>query len=480
MSAAFVSHDPDTTYGTSNPVNDLDLWGVGLTVNKQMGPVELVSITGVRGFQAKFGRDGDGTPIVWNQSLDDDTQRQISQELRLDGDSFDNRLKWTSGLFYFHEKNIDRNDVLVVPGLYTALERLPVQLTGAPCAAPFLAPGCAGNPLNPNLDLAISAYNRVVGDSYAAFGQGTFAVTDALNVTGGLRYSYESKRYTIQHFRRVSQTYIVPRTTLKDHWSSLTPMGSVDYTVVPDVMAYASVARGFKSGGFNGRPLDNNGVQAFGPENVTSYEVGVKSEWLDRRLRLNAAAFYSDYTDLQFTANVFSSKTNSLAQVIENAGKARIKGLEAELQARPIPALMLQASAGYTNFRITELSGDVQGVTLASHQPRTPKFNASAAAAYTIDLDPAQLTARLDWIYEGASYADIQNTPELRKPPSHRFNARLTYVSGDGNWEVALYGLNLTDRRYIISGLSLLDSFGHAEGTYNRPREWGLSVKRSF
>ena len=166
--------------------------------------------------------------------------------------------------------------------------------------------------------------------------------------------------------------------------------------------------------------------------------------------------------------------------MIENAGEARIKGIELEMQARPVPALRLQASMGYTNFRITELTADVPGVTLDSRQPRTPRFNAAAAAAYTVEIGLASLTGRIDWIYEGASFADIQNTPVLRKPASNRWNARLTYQSGDGNWDVSVYGLNLSDERYIISGLSLLDSFGHAEGTYNRPREWGMSVTRRF
>jgi iron complex outermembrane recepter protein len=480
MSTALIANDKDTTYGNANAVNDLDQWGVGLTVDRSFDAFQLKSITGYRGFQAEFGRDGDGSPLDWQQTIDDQSQYQFSQEFQLNGKSFDNRLNWTTGLFYFKEQNIDRNHIQVLPGLYTALEALPGQLSGSPCAAPWVAPGCAGNPINLNLDLDLGAYNKIISDSYAAFGQVNFDVTDAFRLTAGLRYSYETKEYTHSGDRKVSNTISFPLASAEESWGAVSPMAGADYKINENFMLYTSASKGFKSGGFNGRPLTVAGAKPFDPEFVTSYEAGFKSEWFDNRVRLNAAAFLSHYSDMQFTANVYSNETQTFEQIIDNVGKAKIHGFEIELEARPIPALSIQSSVGHTQFRITDLTADVPGVTEQSQQPHTPEWTASTGITYTWNLANGDLSLRGDWIYEGKSFIDIQNTPTLEKEISNRYNARLSYSMQESGWDFALYGTNLSNQRYIVSGLSTLDSFGHVEGSYSRPREYGATVRKSF
>lgn len=481
MSTAFITDDEDTSYGPSNNVSDIDQWGIGLTVEWDMGWASLKSITGWREFDATFGRDGDGSPIVWGHTLNDQEQKQFSQEFQLSGVSFNNRLQWVTGVFYFEEDNEDRNDVKALPGLYNALESLPVQVNGSPCAPPFTAPGCAGNPINPLLDIELDVFNHIEGESWALFGQATYDLTEKWRLTAGLRYSYETKDYELQHRRVASNTFAVPYTKVDDDWSAVTPMVSTDYRLTEAVMVYASVSRGFKSGGFNGRPLDGvASVQSFDPEYVLSYELGVKSELLDRRLRVNMATFYSEYTDMQFAANVFNPNTGSLVQTIDNVGEAEISGVELEIQARPIGGLELMLSAGYLDFEITKLDAVVPGVTKSSKQPRTPRWTASATVAYRWSLGSGELLVRGDWAYAGSSFADIQNTAQLERGSNNIFNARIQYDLPDSGWEFALFGTNLTDKRYLVNGLSTLDSFGHVEGYYNRPREWGVSVKKSF
>jgi iron complex outermembrane receptor protein len=480
MSEAFISGDKDISYGTQNAVNDLTQWGVGLTLNKSIDNLDLVSITGYRAFIADFGRDGDGSPLPWTQTLDHDSQHQFSQEFQLNGNALDQRLSWTSGLFFFNEQSLDHNRVMVLPGLYNALEALPAQLTGAACAAPWAAPGCAGNPINSNLDFNIHAYNKITSDSYAAFGQANYNLTDQPRITAGLRYTYETKEYTLDHHHLTSNTYSVPYTVLRKSWVAVTPMGGLDYQLTDDIMVYTSVSRGFKSGGFNGRPRDASATTPFDPEYVTSYEAGFKSEWFQNRLRVNVAAFYSDYTKMQFTANVYSAQTGSFDQVIANVGEARIKGVELEVQAKPTERLSLHVASGYTNFAITRLNADVPGVSKDSKQPYTPNWTASGGFAYTLPVGSGDLSLRGDWVFEGTSYLDIQNTPALTKRASNTFNARLSYALPAQGWTLSAFETNLTNQRRVVSGLSTLDSFGQVEGTYNRPREWGVSVRKDF
>ena len=480
MSSALIRHDKDTSYGNDNAVNDLDQWGAGLTIVRSFEHFEFKSITGYRTFDAEFGRDGDGAPIAWGQTLNDQSQHQWSQEFQLNGKSFDDRLNWTTGLFYFNEENIDKNHIEALTGLWTALEALPAQLTGDPCGAPWVAPGCAGNPINLNLDIDLGAYNKIVSDSYAVFGQVNFNVTDALRLTGGLRYSFEKKEFTHEGTRNESQTVSFPRATEDESWGAFTPMAGADYRINDDFMLYTSVARGFKSGGFNGRPLTVTGAKPFDPEYVTSYEAGFKSEWWENRIRLNVAAFLSDYTDMQFTANAYSDETQTFEQIIDNVGEAKIHGFEIELEARPIPALQIQTSVGHTKFEIEELTADVPGVSTDSQQPHTPEWTASTGITYTWNLADGDLSLRGDWIFEDSSYIDIQNTPTLERDSSNRYNARLTYSMPQSGWEIAAFGTNLSNTRYLVSGLSTLDSFGHVEGSYNRPREYGVVIKKTF
>lgn len=480
MSEALMARDKDTSYGDGNDVNDLDQWGVGLTVNRSFDHVEFKSITGYRAFEAEFGRDGDGSPLAWGQTLNDQSQHQLSQEFQLNGKSFEDRLNWTTGLFYFKEQNVDKNHIEALTGLWTALEALPGQLSGDPCGAPWVAPGCAGNPINLNLDIDLGAYNKIVSDSYAVFGQANFNVTDAFRLTGGVRYSFEKKEFTHEGDRKASQTISFPLSTEDESWGAFTPMAGADYKISETVMLYTSASRGFKSGGFNGRPLTVDAAKPFDPEFVTSYEAGFKSEWWDNRVRLNVAAFRSDYSDMQFTANAYSAQTQTFEQIIDNVGEAKIHGFEIELEARPIPALSIQSSVGHTKFEIEELTADVPGVTTDSQQPHTPEWTASTGITYTWNLPNGDLSLRGDWIYEDSSFIDIQNTATLERNSSNRYNARLTYSMPESGWDFALFGSNLSDTRYLVSGLSTLDSFGHVEGSYNRPREYGLTVKKSF
>lgn len=481
MSSAFVSGDPDLTFGTGPNVNDLDVLGVSGTIEWDLGWATVKSITAYREMEARFGRDGDGSPLTYVHTDNRQDQDQVSEELHLFGQAFDGRVDWLAGFFYMDEFGRDRNDVRLASGLFDALEALPVQLNFAPCAPPFLAPGCPGNPINPLLDLDFDIFNEIDITSLALFGQATWDVTSRLSLTAGIRYSYEKKEYTLEHRRIHSDTFIVPLTTVEDSWTAATPMGSIAWRWTDDLMTYFTVSRGFKSGGFNGRPTTAAEVESFDPEFVLSYEVGMKSEWFGRRLRLNANGYFSDYEDLQFGAVSVDPATGTLRLVVDNAGAAEILGFELELQAVPGPNMVLTGAVGYTDFEITELDPGVTDATLDSEQVLTPEWTASGSLEYTLPWWRwGTLRVRGDVAYQSEAFLDIQNTPQLIRDAHVDLGARLTWALPAEGWELAVFGTNLLDERYLVNGAQALSSFGTVEGFYSRPREWGVTLRRRW
>ncbi len=468
------------SYATAGNRNSLNSYGFSMDVDWTIDEnLSLRSISAYRQMDAFFNSDTDGSPLQFTETDQYQDQNQISQEFQLIGTSFDDRFDWVLGVFYFDEFGRDDNKVRLTSGLYDALEALPGTLNGSPLGAPT-APGGPGNPINPNLDLDLEVFNEIDIKSYAAFSQGTFQVSDKVSITAGARYSYEKKDYFLNHSRLNSGATIIGNRTISENWSSFTPMGSVDFQVNEDALVYASITQGFKSGGFNGRPISEGAVSSFEPEKVLSYEVGFKTDWAESRLRLNGAIFYADYTDMQL-GSISADENGVLALRIQNAGKARIKGFELEMQARPTANFDLIGSVGYVDFEITELAAGVQDFTITAQAIKTPEWNASFGAQYTWDIsDDSSMSLRGDWTYQSKTYQDVQNTEMIAAPGYSLLNARLTYMNDEGNWEMALFVTNLTDKAYIASAYQTLTSFGTANLIYGRPREWGLTVKKRF
>ncbi|MFZ5609840.1 MAG: TonB-dependent receptor [Pseudomonadota bacterium] len=479
MSTAFITGDPFISYGTGPNRNLLDAYGFGLTIDWDLGnDLALKSITAYREMDAGFGRDGDGSPNSFVHTNQNQNQRQISEEIQLSGRGLDNRLNWLMGAFFFSEFGRDQNAVRLASGLFDALEGLPGPLDGSPLNAPT-APGGPGNPINTALDLDFSIFNEIKIKSYAAFAQATFDMTDRLGLTAGIRYSYETKDYTLDH-QKINSGVPIFTGEERDSWGSFTPMGTLDYQWRDDVLTYFTVSRGFKSGGFNGRPINEGSVSSFRPEYVTSFELGAKTQWLDRRVQLNLAAFYNNYTDIQLSS-VSADENGILQLLVQNAGKARVKGFEAELTARPTQRLTLTAALGYTDFNIVKLAPNVVDVTLDTRWPKTPAWTAAASAEYTIPMATyGFLALRGDWTYQSKTYQEPSNEEAIAQDGYSLFGARLVFAHEEGGWELAVFGTNLTDKRYIVNGLSAISSFGTAEAFFARPREWGLSLKKTF
>jgi len=340
--------------------------------------------------------------------------------------------------------------------------------------------GCAGNPNNIPLDLDFHGTNDISVTSYSIFGHGTFALSDQWSVTAGLRYTHEKKTHDL-YYLRVNSGYIIapPGTRTENSWGALTPKASLEFRPADNLMLYLSASRGFRSGGFNGRPFFRESVVAFDPEYLWSYEFGLKSDWFDRRLVANASVFYNDYTDVQLTSNRGTADGN-VAIFTENGGKAEFKGFEVELHARPMERLDLIAGIGYIEAEFTSLNPGVT-VTLDTVFPKTPKWDLNFSAQYTLPLGRlGNLALRGDYAYRSEYYNDVNNTPGLVQDAFGLVNARVALEGNSRTWELALFGTNLTDEHYITGGVGGLNAIGLNEVQYARPREGGLALTYRF
>ena len=447
----FITHDPDTTYADGPTGTNLDIGGAALTLIWSLEPLEIKSITAYRTTSGEFFRDPDNSPLVITHTSNPDyDHEQLTQEFTFTGEA--GRLEYVAGLFYLTEEGTD--NVFV--------------------------------PLAPSLGF-ITNLADIDNESAAVYGQATWHVTDQWRLTGGLRYTEDDKTFT--PFQRILfgaagpapgvSVPLIPDDTVDARFDQATGRLAVEFKQNDEALYYASFTQGFKSGGFNFRyvvPRDE--ALAFDPETVDSYEVGFKWQGAEDRLRLNANVFFMDYEDIQ--VQVFEVGGGPLTQ---NAGTAEIRGAELELMAVPTPPLNLSLALGYTNAEYTDLNPPTTdlaaSLTLDAWLPNTPEWTASASAEYTVPVAWGSLAFRIDYSHTDDLYNDAQNSPFLFQDAYDLWNTAIRYTSPTEAWEVSLFGTNLGDERYITSGDSNF-GLGFHEANYNRPREFGVTVRRHF
>lgn len=444
--------------------SDLNIWGVSGVIEWQLSDtVTFKSITAYRKVTGFWTRESDHSPASIVQTNSDWRQDQFSQEFQLGGEAFDKRLNWLVGAYYSSESGNHKDLVNIVDAVF---------LSGAV------------------LD----------GKSYAVFGQATYEIVDNLNLTAGIRWTEDQKTFDNANQYVVEAGFLTgapfnpdgsglqngdplmgplgQTSTIKDR--AWTPMASLSYRWSPAVLTYLSYSKGFKGGGFTQRVFPPFAfIPSFKPETSETFEAGIKTDLFDRKLRLNAAVFQNNYDNLQITVN---DPTLGFAPIIQNAAKARIRGVELELQARPTEELRIEAGLGYLDaeYRSVDIRALNAGVTTASQLQNAPKWTLSAGVSYAFDLGGAgTLTPRVDWSYRSRVYNDAINTPELIQDGYHLVNASIGYTDTNARWSINLGVKNLTKEVYLGSGYA--DSFGGLiEGVYGRPREWYLSAGYKF
>ena len=401
------------------------------------------------------------------------TERQnastFSQELRLNSTeggtaSMEGRLFWTAGLFYFQ-----------LDGDMSSFET-----NFFPDTQVFDAP--------PGTVLSQTHTMDIEGRNWAAYGQATYNLTEQLHLTAGIRYDYEEKT-VVQNAsgdELFSDNYVDFRNSAS--FEKVTPKLTLDYQIIEDLMIYATYSQGFLSGGFNFAPESTENANAFGPEQATNYEIGLKSVLWDGRMQFNLTGFHVDYTDLQ----VAVINENTQLQETRNAAKAISQGVETNVVAQITDDLEIDAAFAYTDAHYTRfcdgvtqessmLKGaacldaggeDLEGELLEGYA----KSNVRAGFRYRLPIAAwGDWSLRSDWSYQSST-----SFPGYTQPSYSTVDAGIDFTSMSERYQVGLWGRNLTDEIFVTGCSGFGNTDNGANCTISDPRTYGISLKAKF
>ncbi|PBN45238.1 TonB-dependent receptor [Sphingobium sp. D43FB] len=349
----------------------------------------------------------------------------------------------------------------------------------------------------------LTAYTQadVDTETYAVFGDFTFDITEQLSLSAGGRYTWDKRRADILRqnylgggsplFGGAGVAFGAPSTNFNGEreYKKFTPRVSISYKPTPDHNIYASFSQGFKGGGFDPRgvgtnapDLNGDGIRqddeiasflSFAPEQVDSYEVGYKGNFLDGALYVAVAGFYADYKDVQIpgsvacTVSVGGVATPSFCGVVSNAGKARFKGLEFESTARlgrdlmtPGDRLNLSTAVGYIDAEyreyITNIGGVPTDVAANREVQNTPKWTASGTMSYSTPVGAGSLYLASSVSWRSKTYQFEIPNPYIDQKGFALWDASIVYTAPDDRWTLGLHGKNLMDKEYKTSGYTFV------------------------
>ena len=462
ITGALVNNDLLESFAGGRNGIEQDTRGLSATAAWDFGLHDVRLTTAFRELRSHVTTDLDGTWFLILQNEFSERHRQYLAELQASGTL--GRLTYTAGLFALGERMRTQSG----PGGRADVRYL--------C-------GCFYSP--DDRPLFTIPRRKQTGESYAAFAQTSIGLTGRLTATLGGRFSVEYKEADVSLVTldpdSLEPTGFVQRTgSNRGRWMSLTWRAGLEFQATPDLMLFASAAKGYKSGGFNTRPvnsLPNLGINQFKPETAMTYEAGIRSEWFRRRLRLNATVFHTDYRDIQLRQQ--SIVSGVLTTIIDNAARARIRGLEVEATARLGERLTTSLAYGHLDPRYLDV-GTVPNLRLTTDFQRTPRHSLTAALDYSLPLGPHSLAAHADYSYR--SREQFQLLPSVFDQEGYGlFAARLTFRPASNRWSVALFGTNLTDKRYRAAGRGTgIVDVGSAQSVIGQPRQVGLEFKAGF
>ena len=452
-------------FGTP-PTLFADETNINATVKYDFGVAQLESITSYRDQFLAISNPFATVAVDIGQDSD-----IFAQELRLSGDALADRLNWQVGGFYSIEEGEDQDDVGGI------------RLTASE------------------------------NETLAFFGQGTYDITDQLAFTGGLRWTDENRSVALVTESRPDGFISVPDREVSFDAFSWT--AGLDYKVTDDSLVYASISRGFRSGGIDDERLNLTGpepvVAADGtvttltaeditvdPEFVINYEVGLKADFLNNTVRWNSAAFYSDYTDIQVQTfdPVLVDANNQAVITIANGAEAEVYGFETELNYIPNDNLSLGGTLGYTkaDFQEFVFEDPASGLTIDRSEDAIggPEWQASAFARYEDDIsDGIRAGAQLNYTFRGTErLADGNDIPtfvaagvgdQIDLDSYGLFNGQVDFDFEKLGANVAFYGRNIFDNEIDTSGFAII-AFGQplAQRNAGAPRTYGVRVRKSF
>jgi len=466
------------------------------TVAYDLDPVTIKSITGWERAVDKRDFNTGGSPWVFLGSDTQSSNNQLTQEIQVTGTGLDDRLKYTAGLYYYYQSAMDNRDSYTLPNFLGPLGFVPKKA---------------------------DTHDNYSIQSPAAYAQATYSLTPSVNFTAGVRWTTESKDIVAQGYNTSLAGVVTCAAPLPS--TAATPLAQcpvkgatsdrnvsytfgLDWSVNDDLLLYIKTSRGFKSGGYGsfvpgGVTLPN---YAYNPEIVTDYEAGVKSQWLDNRLRANLSVYHSDYNNIQRTVTKI---LNGLPITpVLNAANATIDGGEFEAEVVPVTGLRLTASASYTqtaylhytqaNTNLVVFPTGIQDLSSELFQNQ-PKWTFSLAAGYDYPTEVGNLHTELDWYYRtkadlyppdgvpGTNFLQPGNIP-VTAPDSDRFqggygllNASVSLDLDQYNSTITLWGKNILDQQYYVANVSLLNSgIAPTQVFYGDPATFGVNATYHF
>ncbi len=457
--AALGGHAPSNIRDINSdfdPTNNRKLYGFSGTASWDLGAATLKSITAYRHSDYTDVTELDLTELRLSIFPFYERAHQFSEELQLSGDFGGSH--WLVGGYYFKEH--------IFGGSQVARNLL---ITGGP----------------DRLKGGYRAEGTTNTEAMAVFGQLDLALFDSLSLIFGARYNHEKIEITDALQLDFVNDYapnvpIVPFAVLgfprSDSTSenAFTPKFGVEYSPGNDIMLYATVSKGFKSGGYN---LGVN-VPAFSPETIWSYEAGMKLTTLDRKLRANLAGFYYDYSNLQV------SKVINSQVITENAASASLYGAELELTAVPADGLQFDGTfsylhSEYEDFRSLDPGRPALGVLNLEKNTliQAPKYTANVGAQYSWPIASGEVTLRGELNYASRVFFTAFNVDSVGEAPNTKFNAFLSWSDDDGHWSASIFGRNLTDKVTRANGLVSSATYGSPiTGSVSAPRTFGITL----
>lgn len=477
-----IPADPYETFASFNPTTDATNYGANLKVRWSGDDFTILSLSQYRHNRFRNLTDLDGSALETFHVDGRQHSRTVSQEFRFTSDpsggaSFGGKLDWIGGLFFYRQK------ASAIDFVRSGVDGFAFQVSGRPA--------------NTSMSTDLTA------TSLAAYADLTFHLTPTLSLTGGLRYSHDKKTGVEaattdnRGVPPVAAPFSVPVSFRK---SSVDPKIALSWKATDAILAYASFSTGYKSGGFQYLASSPTiAASTYGPERVDYYEAGVKTQWFDRKLTINAAGFYGKYRGLQLVRIVGTSSFT------DNAAKVKLRGFELESRLA-LGRLSLDASYTYLDNEFDEYNqctsaaqtncADLGGTRL----PRSPTSQIVAGAAYKLPLSSDDdLTFRADWNHRssyilepggfGATVPGVGRVPTLNtytvQPTVDLLDLRASYRHKA--WTLSIWGQNMTNQAYadavVVFGsiVTPLGQIGDSTVRYpSPPRTYGATLAVAF
>ena len=459
--------DPYTVFHNTTGKTEVRDKGASFTIAHDFESLEIKSITAYREIDTLRFWDSDATPLPLLDVDGGVDQEQVSQELQFNGSALEDRLTYSTGIYYFKEEGTDIVDQDI--GGLTSVTTL---------------------------------INDAENKSLGAYFQGSYDITDALAANLGFRRTKDEREVTVRHQALSAAGNTIPFCDLDDPllnafgdapgvcaatvdstFYGTSFLAGLDYKVSEDKLVYFVYREGFRSGGFSGRAGTLAQLNAVPPEELTDYELGFKGDWylFGVAARTNIAVYFSEIDNRQrsFTR---ATPTGGLTTIIESAAEGEVFGFEAELLLYLTENLVFNAGLSHTDAEHTTFI-DSEGVDRSNEPvPQSPEYAFNAGFTYQQAIEQGGegvVTLDYNWLDEQSFGFNPDPTVTSDSYGLLNFRAGWTDIAGSGA-SAHIWIRNVTDEEYIVGGVFLFSNFGYSTNNYGEPRTFGIDISYDF